>query len=62
MIFILVAIHEFRLVDCVVVQGKMAMCACNHRFLGLTSDKVMAVSEKAREKEMIIVSFWALVR
>ena len=51
--------HRFLTVVCVsiVSQGKLALCACNHRFLTVTEDnKLMAVSEKAREKEMLTVS------
>jgi len=40
------------------VQGKLALCACNHRFLTVTDDihsRLMATSEKAREKEILTV-------
>ena len=40
-----------------VPQGNAALCASTHRFLTITSDsKIMAVSEKAKEREMLIVS------
>ena len=41
------------------VQGKLALCACNHRFLTVADDshsKLMATSEKAREREILTVS------
>ena len=39
------------------LQGNAALCASNHRFVTVTSDdRVMAVSEKAKEREMLIVS------
>ena len=39
------------------VQNKMALCACNHRFLSLTDKgQLLAVSEKAKEQEMVKVS------
>lgn len=39
-----------------ILQGKLALCACNHRFLTVTGEgKLMAVSEKAREKEILTV-------
>ena len=39
------------------MQGKLALCACNHRFVTVTDKgKLMATSEKAREKEIFIVS------
>ncbi len=39
------------------VQGRLALSACNHRFLTVTDDnKLMAVSEKAREREILTVS------
>ena len=38
-------------------QSKLALCASTHRFLTVTEDgKLMAVSEKARDREMITVS------
>lgn len=38
------------------VQNKTALCACNHRFLSLTDKgQLMAVSEKAKEQEMVKV-------
>ena len=39
------------------VQGKVALCACNHRFVTVgTNERLMAVSEKAKEKEILTVS------
>ena len=39
------------------LQGKFALCASTHRFLTVTSDsKIMAISEKAKEKEIMTVS------
>ena len=38
-------------------QERFALCGCNHRFLTLTSDnRIMAVSEKATDKEIMTVS------
>ena len=38
------------------VQNKTALCACNHRFLSLTDKgQLLAVSEKAKEQEMLKV-------
>ena len=37
-------------------QEKFALCASTHRFLTVTTDdKIMAVSEKAKEKEVMTV-------
>ena len=42
---------------CFLSQSKLALCACNHRFLAVTEEgKLMAVSEKASDREMITVS------
>ena len=39
------------------MQGKLALCACNHRFLTVTDDnKVIATAEQAKESEMLTVS------
>ena len=39
-------------------QGKVALCACNHRFVTVaTNNRLMAVSEKAKEKEILTVSY-----
>jgi hypothetical protein len=38
-------------------QGKVALSACNHRFVTVaTSNRLMAISEKAKEKEILTVS------
>ena len=38
-------------------QGKVALCACNHRFLSVTKDgHLIAASEKAQEREVMTVS------
>ena len=40
-----------------VLQGKVALSACNHRFLTVTDDgRLVAASEKAREREVMTVS------
>ena len=39
------------------MQGKVALSACNHRFVTVaTSNRLMAISEKAKEKEILTVS------
>ena len=41
----------------VLPQGKLALCACTHRFVTVTDDnKLVASSEKAREREILTVS------
>ena len=41
---------------CPPFQGKVALCACNHRFVTIsTSNRLMAISEKAKEKEILTV-------
>ena len=43
-------------------QGNAALCASTHRFLTITSDsRIMAVSEKAKESEMLTVSHMILL-
>ena len=38
-------------------QGKVALSACNHRFVTVaTSNRLMAISEKAKDKEILTVS------
>ena len=38
-------------------QGKVALSACNHRFVTVASNnRLMAISEKAKEKEILTVS------
>eukprot|EP00731_Ephydatia_muelleri_P039280 Em1329g1a len=35
-------------------EGKLALCACNHRFLTVTDEnKVFATAEQAKEQEML---------
>ena len=39
------------------MQGKVALCACNHRFLSVTEDGcLVAASEKAEKREVMTVS------
>ena len=41
----------------VLPQGKLALCACTHRFVTVTDDnRLVASSEKAREREILKVS------
>ena len=40
------------------LQGKLALCACTHRFVSAISGKrLMAASEKAKENEVLKVSY-----
>ena len=42
---------------CVCVQGRLALCACTHRFLTVAEDgRLLAASEKAQEREILTVS------